>query len=74
MASFYRNGKNYHISVWFNGKNARRTLGTDDIRVATSLQPIIEKELLLELMETKKSAQNLSFSELYIQYLKAHIE
>jgi len=72
MASIYRNGKNYHLSVRFDGKRATRTLGTDDIRVATSLQPIIEKELLLKLMGIKKPAQNLSFSELYIQYLKAH--
>ena len=67
MASIYKNGKNYYLSVRYNGKRLAKSLGTDDERVAESLQPLVEKELLLELMGIKKPAQNLPFSELYIK-------
>ena len=71
MASIYKNGKNYYLSARYNGKRLAKSLGTDDKRVAESLQPIIEKELLLELMGIKKPTQNLPFSELYIRYLES---
>ena len=71
MASIYKNGKNYYLSVRYNGKRLAKSLGTDDERVAESLQPLVEKELLLELMGIKKPAQNLSFSELYIKYIES---
>ena len=71
MASIYKNGKNYYLSARYNGKRLAKSLGTDDKRVAESLQPIIEKELLLELMGIKKPTQNLLFSELYIKYIES---
>ena len=71
MASIYKNGKNYYLSVRYNGKRLAKSLGTDDERVAESLQPLVEKELLLELMGIKKPTQNLPFSELYIKYVES---
>jgi len=71
MASIYKNGKNYYLSVRYNGKRLAKSLGTDDERVAENLQPLVEKELLLELMGIKKPAQNLPFSELYIKYIES---
>ena len=50
MASIYKNGKYYYLSVSMDGKRISRSLGTKDNYVAKQLKATIEKSIILELI------------------------
>ena len=71
MASLYKNGNYYYISINFEGKRTVKSLGTKDKKVAKALKPYIEASILQELTGFKESSLDLSFSELVSRFLKA---
>ena len=71
MASLYKNGNYYYISINFEGKRTVKSLGTKDKKVAKALKPYIEASILQELTGFKESSLDLSFSELVDRFLKA---
>ena len=71
MASLYKNGNYYYISINFEGKRTVKSLGTKDMKVAKSLRPFVETSILQELTGFKESSLDLSFSELVSRFLKA---
>jgi len=74
MASVYRkNNGTYYISVMFQRKRLTRSLGTSSYQNVRKLIPIIEKQLLAEIIEGKKRKQNksfLKFSQLVNKYIE----
>jgi len=72
MASLYKNGNYYYISINFEGKRTVKSLGTKDKKVAKALKPYIEASILQELTGFKESSLDLSFSELVDRFLKAN--
>jgi len=70
MASLYKNGNYYYISVTFGGKRTVKSLGTKDKKVAKSLKPFVETSILQELTGFKESSLDLSFAELVSRFLK----
>ena len=72
MASLYKNGNYYYISINFEGKRTVKSLGTKDKKVAKSLKPYVETSILQELTGFKESSLDLSFSELVSRFLKAN--
>ena len=71
MASLYKNGNYYYISINFEGKRTVKSLGTKDKKVAKALKPYVETSILQELTGFKESSLDLSFSELVSHFLKA---
>ena len=71
MASIYKNGKYYYISVSYDGKRQSRSLSTKSYEVAKKLKPYVEIEILSELSGIKKTNENLPFSDLVDRFLKA---
>ena len=71
MASIYKNGKYYYISVSYDGKRQSKSLSTKSYEVAKKLKPYIEFEILSELSGIKKTNENLPFSDLVDRFLKA---
>ncbi len=71
MASIYKNGKYYYISVSYDGKRQSRSLSTKSYEVATKLKPYVEIDILSELSGIKKTNENLPFSDLVDRFLKA---
>jgi len=71
MASIYKNGKYYYISVSYDGKRQTKSLSTKSYEVAKKMKPYIEIEILSELSGINKPNQNLPFDELVRCYLKA---
>ena len=72
MASLYKNGNYYYISINFEGKRTVKSLGTKDKKVAKALKPYIEASILQELTGFKESSLDLPFSELVDRFLKAN--
>ena len=72
MASIYKNGKHYYLSVSLDGKRITRSLGTSDISIAKQLKPITEKSIILELMGLKNKTLKLTFPELAKRFLKGN--
>ena len=50
MASIYKNGKYYYLSISMDGKRISKSLGTKDKSVANILKSTVEKAIILELM------------------------
>ena len=71
MASLYKNGNYYYISINFEGKRTVKSLGTKDKKVAKALKPFVETSILQELTGFKESSLDLSFAELVSRFLKA---
>ena len=71
MASIYKNGKYYYISVSYDGRRQSRSLSTKSYEVAKKLKPYVEIEILSELSGIKKTNENLPFSDLVDRFLKA---
>jgi integrase len=71
MASLYKNGDYYYISINFEGKRTVKSLGTKDKKVAKALKPFVETSILQELTGFKESSLDLPFSELVSRFLKA---
>jgi len=71
MASLYKNGNYYYISINFEGKRTVKSLGTKDKKVAKALKPFVETSILQELTGFKESSLDLSFAELVSSFLKA---
>jgi integrase len=71
MASLYKNGDYYYISINFEGKRTVKSLGTKDKKVAKALKPFVETSILQELTGFKESSLDLSFAELVSRFLKA---
>ena len=74
MASVYRKKTGvYYISVMFQRKRITRSLGTSSYQNARKLIPVVEKQLLAEIIEGKQRKQNksyLKFSQLVNKYLE----
>ncbi|SVD57901.1 uncharacterized protein METZ01_LOCUS410755, partial [marine metagenome] len=71
MASIYKNGKYYYISVSYDGKRQTKSLGTKSYEVAKKLKPFIEIEILSELSGIKKRNEGLSFPDLANRFINA---
>ena len=71
MASLYKNGDYYYISINFEGKRTVKSLGTKDKKVAKAIKPFVETSILQELTGFKESSLDLSFAELVSRFLKA---
>ena len=70
MASIYKNGKYYYLSVTLDGKRISRSLGTDDFTIAKRLKNHVEFNILKELHSVEEKKPDLSFDQLVTQYLK----
>ena len=74
MASVYRKKTGvYYISVMFQNKRITRSLGTSSYQNARKLIPVVEKQLLAEIIEGEQRKQNkssLKFSQLVNKYLE----
>ena len=70
MASIYKNGKYYYISVSYDGKRQTKSLGTKSYEIAKKLKPFIEIDILSDLSGVKKRNAGLSFPELADKFLK----
>ena len=71
MASLYKNGNYYYISINFEGKRTVKSLETKDKKVAKALKPFVETSILQELTGFKESNAELTFPELVNRFLKA---
>ena len=71
MATIYKNGKYYYISVSYDGKRQSKSLGTKSYEIAKKLKPFIEIDILSDLSGVKKRNAGLSFPELTDKFLKA---
>ena len=69
MASIYKNGDYYYLSVSLDGKRISKSLGTKDKCVAKELTPTVEKTIILELMGIEPKKVKLSFPELAERFL-----
>ena len=69
MASIYKNGKYYYLSVSINGKRISKSLGTKDPILAKELKPTVEKAIILELMGLEPKRPKLSFPQLAERFL-----
>ena len=70
MATIYKNGKYYYLSVTLDGKRISRSLGTDDFTIAKRLRNHVEFNILKELHSVEEKKPDLSFDQLVTQYLK----
>ena len=70
MASIYKNGKYYYLSVSINGKRISKSLGTKDPILAKELKPTVEKAIILELMGIIPESSKLTFTQLADRFLK----
>ena len=69
MASIYKNGKYYYISVSHEGKKISKSLGTSRYSIAKQLKPTVEKAIILELMGIRSKCPNLPFPQLAERFL-----
>ena len=72
MASVYRKSTGvYYLAVSFQNKRITRSLGTCSLETAKKLTPLIEKQILSELINGKESRRggHLSFPALVKRYL-----
>ena len=72
MASIYKNGKYYYLSVSMDGKRISRTLGTKDKCIGKQLKPTVEKAIILEFMGIVPKMINLSFPEFSKRFLNVN--
>ena len=71
MASVYRKKTGvYYISVMFQNKRITRSLGICSYQNARKLIPVVEKQLLAEIIEGKQNKSSLKFSQLVNKYLE----
>ncbi len=71
MASIYKKGNVWYLSVTSGKNRITRSLKTDDFKVAEALKPHIESQIIAELTGNNKSNENLDFPELAERFLKA---
>ena len=71
MASIYKKGNIWYLSVTSGKNRITRSLKTDDFKVAEALKPHIESQIIAELTGNNKSNENLDFPELAECFLKA---
>jgi len=71
MASIYKKGNIWYLSVTVDKDRITRSLKTDDFKVAEALKPHIESQIIAELTGNNKSNENLDFPELAERFLKA---
>jgi len=69
MASIYKNGKYYYLSISMDGKRISKSLGTKDKSVANILKSTVEKAIILELMGLTPKRVKLPFPELAKRFL-----
>ena len=71
MASIYKKGNVWYLSITSGKRRITRSLKTDDYKVAEALKPHIESQIIAELTGNNKSNENLDFHELAERFLKA---
>ena len=71
MASIYKNNNTWYLSVNINNKRKSKSLKTNDYKVARSLKPHVESQLIAELTGISKTSERLTFPELAQRFLKA---
>ena len=71
MASLYKNRNTWHLSVSFKGKRINKTLGTSDKEVAKKLKPLVESQIIAELIGVVNKKKELPFDKLMEAFLKA---
>ena len=69
MASIYKNGDYFYLSVSLDGKRKSRSLGTKDKCVAKELKLTVVKAIILELIGIMPKCPKLSFPELAKRFL-----
>jgi len=72
MASIYKKGNVWYLSVIIGKNRATRSLRTSDYKVAKQLKPYIESQLILELTGLKKRTSTVPFPDLAAKFLKAN--
>ena len=72
MASIYKNGKYYYLSVTLDGKRISRSLGTDDFTISKRLRNHVEFNILKELHSVEVKKPDLTFDQLVTRYLKTN--
>ena len=71
MASLYKNRNTWHLSVSFKGKRINRSLGTKDKIVAKQLKPLVESQIIAELVGIVQAKKEMPFEELVVAFLNA---
>ena len=71
MASIYKKGNVWYLSVTSGKNRITRSLKTDDFKVAEALKPHIESQIIAELTGISKTIERLRFPELSERFLKA---
>ena len=71
MASIYKKGNVWYLSVTSGKRRITRSLKTDDYKVDEALKPHIESQIIAELTGNNKSNESLEFPELAERFMKA---
>ena len=71
MASIYKKGNIWYLSVTVDKNRITRSLKTDDYKVAEALKPHIESQLIAEVTGFNKCNKQLDFPELAECFLKS---
>jgi len=71
MATLYKNRDVWYITASYENQRLTRSLRTKDRQVAKKLKPIVELELLKELIGSNPRKRNLTFNEIAGKYLSA---
>ena len=74
MASIYKKGNVWYLSVTSGKNRITRSLKTDDFKVAEALKPHIESQIIAELTGNNKINENLDFPELTERFLKTEYD
>ena len=72
MASLFKNNGTWYLSLTHQGNKKTKSLKTKDFKVALKLKPLVEYQLITELMELGNQCKELSFAELVPLFLKAN--
>ena len=72
MASLYKNNQIWYLSIYHQNKRITRSLKTKDIKVAKTIKPLVEADILNEHITGLKKSINITFGELVPKFLKAN--
>ncbi len=72
MASLYKNNHIWYLSIYHQNKRITRSLKTKDIKVAKTLKPLVEADILNEHITGLKKSIDITFGELVPKFLKAN--
>ena len=71
MASLYKNRNAWHLSVSFKRKRINRSFSTKEKIVAKQLKPLVEYQIIAELIGIAQAKKEMPFEELVVAFLNA---